>query len=207
VFRAETGEANQVTLARKLTTAGTRVRLLGEGSNGGVIAPPSCVRDPLDTALLILGALAKTTGRISGLLSRLPRFYTTSAFSNRAVLQVKASDHALLKRQFQTIFLREWETRRAELFSRYGLVKWDAFCYTGIVERDCTADFGQAGRGGLKIRFFDQAGPCASIWMRGSRTEPVFRVMADAETPELEAELLDWLREMTAEADDVCSRE
>jgi phosphoglucomutase len=45
--------------------------------------------------------------------------------------------------------------------------------------------------------------PKAYIWMRGSGTEPVFRVMADAAGPDrrIERELLEWQRSMVARAD------
>ena len=43
----------------------------------------------------------------------------------------------------------------------------------------------------------------AFIWMRGSGTEPVFRVMCDVKgnNPEMEKELLQWHSEMILEAD------
>jgi len=61
-----------------------------------------------------------------------------------------------------------------------------------------------AQRGGLKIQFLDGTGePAGFIWMRGSGTEPVFRIMADLRGTdrEGEAELLDWQKEMILAAD------
>ncbi|MCL2192083.1 MAG: hypothetical protein FWB78_01645, partial [Treponema sp.] len=55
-----------------------------------------------------------------------------------------------------------------------------------------------------KICFLDAGGKAvASIWMRGSATEPVFRILADAEgsRAETERDLIEWQRRMTIEAD------
>ncbi|HKK48380.1 MAG TPA: hypothetical protein VJ932_04750, partial [Alkalispirochaeta sp.] len=49
LYRAEVGEANVVALAQELRGEGLHVVILGEGSNGGNITPPSPVRDPLST--------------------------------------------------------------------------------------------------------------------------------------------------------------
>ena len=64
--------------------------------------------------------------------------------------------------------------------------------------------FGEAVLGGLRIIFINKAdNETACIWMRGSGTEPVFRVMADAEGSDkrLERDLIEWQRRMVAEAD------
>ena len=57
---------------------------------------------------------------------------------------------------------------------------------------------------GLKILFKDaESKPVAFIWMRGSGTEPVFRILCDvkgADTEEEEA-LLEWETHMLAAAD------
>ena len=58
--------------------------------------------------------------------------------------------------------------------------------------------------GGLKILFQDESGKdTAYIWMRGSKTEPVFRILADVEgeSPKFEAWLLDWQRKLIQKAD------
>ncbi|MBP7495770.1 MAG: hypothetical protein KA771_09770 [Spirochaetales bacterium] len=63
VFRAEVGEANVVTLAKKLVNEGFEVPLYGEGSNGGCILYPAEVRDPLATVFSILKLLFGTGSR------------------------------------------------------------------------------------------------------------------------------------------------
>ena len=63
---------------------------------------------------------------------------------------------------------------------------------------------GKRTKGGLKILFKDKHGiEKGFIWMRGSGTEPVFRVMADieGENNPFERYLLNWQREMIEKAD------
>jgi len=78
-------------------------------------------------------------------------------------------------------------------------------------ERRGLCSFSEAGRGGLKIEFTGKSKlsgkekeKTAFIWMRGSGTEPVFRIMADAEGLRQERELIDWQRRMVLEADKAC---
>jgi phosphoglucomutase len=226
VFRAETGEANVVALARKLRKEGYMVRILGEGSNGGNITHPSAVRDPINTVLALAKLLlVKSEGGRPGLfelwcsltglayspdfnmgdiIESLPPFTTTPASAPEAALKITSSDHGALKGRYQKIFTGEWEKRKGPLAARYGIYSWEAKAYNGIEERNVTADFAEAGRGGLKICFLNSGGrPVASLWMRGSATEPVFRIMADAEGADrqFEQELINWQRNMTIEAD------
>jgi phosphoglucomutase len=228
VFRAEVGEANVVGLARKLRERGYTVRILGEGSAGGNITYPSAVRDPIDTVLALVKLLTIRSGgdkkgffelwcdlsdqaevyrpdfTLSDIIASLPAFITTGAYSPEAQLRVTTADHGLLKERYQGIFLRDWEERKEHLRARYGLTGWTAAAYTGMEEKLGISRFSEAGRGGLKILFTNQAGHIsACVWMRGSGTEPVFRVMADAEGPDkrLERELIEWQRRMVLEAD------
>jgi phosphoglucomutase len=223
VFRAEVGEANVVGLARKLRDQGYTVRVLGEGSAGGNITHPSAVRDPLNTlfSLLKLAAVREGPGffsiwlerrggkppgqfSLSDIIASLPPFVTTGAYEADALLTVKTADHGELKDRYQTVFLREWERRREDLRKKYGITAWEAAAYRGMEERRGIKRFADAGRGGLKIHFQNVTGlPIAAIWMRGSATEPVFRVMADVEgrDKDFERDLIFWQRRMTAEAD------
>ncbi|MDR3122754.1 MAG: phosphatidylglycerol lysyltransferase, partial [Treponema sp.] len=224
VFRAEVGEANVVGLARKLREQGYRVRILGEGSAGGNITHPSAVRDPVNTLLSLIKLLAirregffelwlRRSGRteawrpdfaLADVIASLPAFVTTGTYSPEALLQVRSTDHSLLKGRYQRVFLREWEERKGFLRSRYGIAGWEAAAYNGMEERRGIADFASAGRGGLKISFLNDAGQAtACVWMRGSATEPVFRVMADVEGTDRQEEryLIDWQRSMVSEAD------
>jgi phosphoglucomutase len=228
VFRAEVGEANVVGLARKLREKGYTVRILGEGSNGGTITHPSAVRDPLNTVLSLVKLLSVRSGEgkqgffeiwcdLSGqaetyhpnfslgdIIASLPAFVTTGVYTPEALLRVKTRNHETLKNRYQELFLRDWEERKARLKTRYGINGWEAAAYNGMEERRGISRFGDAGRGGLKINFLNGSGiPMAFLWMRGSATEPVFRIMADAEGPDkrLERDLIEWQRRLVAEAD------
>jgi len=140
---------------------------------------------------------------LADILASLPRFYTTAATAPEAKLLVTTSDHALLKKRYQNIFEKEWNEKKNQLQQRWGITRWEARACIGTEELRNLIRFGDAQSGGLKIVFM--AGTpekeTAFIWMRGSKTEPVFRIMADAEDPALERELIAWQRAMTAAAD------
>jgi phosphoglucomutase len=231
VFRSEVGEANVVGLARRLREQGYIVRILGEGSAGGNITHPSAVRDPIHTVLAIVKLLAlrsdvgksglfkiwcERSGQkekycddftLADIIASLPQFVSTSAYSESAVLRINTKDHALLKDRYQKVFLREWEEQKDELKTLYGICGWEAIAYNGLNEKRNPAKFAEAGKGGFKISFKDGAGrETAFIWMRGSATEPVFRIMADVEDfdkkgRQFEKFLLDWQRRMILESD------
>jgi phosphoglucomutase len=228
VARAEVGEANVVNLARSLRESGHIVRILGEGSNGGNITHPAAVRDPINTVfallkMLILRDTAEKRGlfhiwcalsgqedryrndfTLADVMESLPAFVTTSVFERDAMLRITTADHAILKRNFQAVFAREWAARKAELNARYGIDSWRAISNNGTIQTDGIEDFGVSGKGGLTIRFLDGSQrPVSFIWMRGSGTEPAFRILADARGHDVAAErdLLGWLTKMVLEAD------
>ncbi|GHU25554.1 phosphoglucomutase [Spirochaetia bacterium] len=227
LFRAEVGEANVVALSRHLREeCGYTVRILGEGSAGGVITYPSSVRDPLDTIAAVLKLLTirnysgkkglfaiwcELTNRLyrddftlADVIASLPAFVTTPAYTPDAKVQIHTNDHSLLKSRYQKIFEQEWENRKHDFENRYGIMTWTASAFCGQEEKKQIRDFGEAGRGGLKIVFYNQhTRAVASLWMRGSGTEPVFRIMADVEGAgcAFERELIAWQRDMLIRAD------
>jgi phosphoglucomutase len=138
---------------------------------------------------------------LSDIIASLPRFYTTGVSTPEAKLQVVTRDHRLLKEKYQKVFLAEWEEKKAGL-ERYGISGFEGRACIGSEEKRNLENFGDAETGGLKIVF---SGPDkkdkAFIWMRGSKTESVFRIMADAEEQELERELIMWQRGMVSKAD------
>lgn len=230
VFRSETGEANVVGLARKLRAEGYNVRIMGEGAAGGNITYPSSVRDPIDTVFALVKMLTILSSEerkgffeiwrglsgcgeqfasdfsLTDVTASLPAFITTGSYSDDALLKVKTMDHALLKNRYQGIFLREWEEKKDELKARYHIASWEAAAFVGMEEKRSLAHFGDAGKGGLKIVFKTEDGRAAAcIWMRGSATEPVFRVIADAEGRDkaMETYFIGWQRRMVMEADTV----
>ncbi|MCL2792283.1 MAG: phosphatidylglycerol lysyltransferase [Spirochaetaceae bacterium] len=207
VFRAEVGEANVVNLALKLINEGVFVRYLGEGSNGGSITLPATVRDPLNTISSIARLLnTKKAKSIDSLLKTLPQFTTTETDDPLAKMVIKTEDHGILKNRYEEVFLLEWETKKKYLEEKADIVSWEEINYmqTDAVTGMGSSIRGKKTKGGLKILFKDKQGvEKGFIWMRGSGTEPVFRVMADieGENNPLERYLLNWQREMIEKAD------
>ncbi|MCL2293871.1 MAG: phosphatidylglycerol lysyltransferase [Spirochaetes bacterium] len=214
VHRAEVGEANVVNLALKLIEQGVYVRYLGEGSNGGSITLPATVRDPLNTISAITRLLSAKLGyaslkakSIDSLLKALPQFTTTETDDPLAKMKIKTADHDILKTRYEKIFLGEWELKKKYLEEKAGIVSWEEINY---MQTDAAPGMGSKIRGsrtkgGLKILFKDKQGAEKGfIWMRGSGTEPVFRVMADIEGKNnpLERFLIKWQREMIEKADE-----
>ena len=232
LFRAEVGEANVVNLARKKRSEGFTVRILGEGSNGGNITHPAAVRDPLNTIfalvkLLVLRDSEEGGKKVKGLfhiwcdsqnlpynndfslcdvIATLPVYCTTGVAEERAILKIKTTDHSVLKANFQKIFKEEWNCKKSELSSKYNIEGYEAIGTNGTEETRNLSDYSKNGKGGLKILFTDKnKSPLAYIWMRGSGTEPVFRVLCDVKgnNSAEEHELLDWERSMILKADKI----
>ncbi len=233
VGRAEVGEANVVNKARELRAEGYEVRILGEGSNGGNITHPAAVRDPLNSIyalikLLVLRDSVNADGTtkkglfhewcsrsgqeanykddftLTDVMATLPEYTTTGVSEPRAVLHIQTTDHAILKKAYQNVFEKEWEAKKQELKEKYGICSYIAIANNGTKQTDDIKDYSVSKKGGLKILFKDESEKSiAYIWMRGSGTEPVFRVMCDVKgnKPKEEANLLEWHSKMIAEAD------
>lgn len=222
VFRAEVGEANVVNCAREKREEGYEVRILGEGSNGGTITYPSAVRDPLNTIFAIIKLLTirenglyeiwckkigieyKDDFTLNDVLESLPKYTTTGVSEKRAVLKIKTRDHSVLKANFQKIFIKEWNKKQKELVKKFNICSWEAIITNGTKEVKNVNDFSLSGKGGLKILFKNAKDEAiAFIWMRGSGTEPVFRIMCDVkgQKPQIEKDLLKWESQMLLEAD------
>lgn len=220
VFRAEVGEANVVNTAAEARKNGYTVRICGEGSNGGNITSPSAVRDPLSTVFAIIKLMSidglyrnwctkagcgyTENFTLSDIIDTLPVYTTTGVSEPRAVLHIAEHDHAALKGRFQELFLKEWKLKQETLSQKYGIVSCEAVLTNGTKETRSADDYSKSGSGGLKILFSGtDKKPCAFIWMRGSGTEPVFRIMCDVKgnNPGEESELLKWETELLAEAD------
>ena len=223
VFRAEVGEANVVNLAREKREAGYCVPILGEGSNGGTITYPASVRDPLNTVMALAKFLAvkeswelwtkargipfKSDYTLDDILDSLPKYTTTGVSEKRAILKIKTSDHAALKKNFQKVFEDSFKKDSEGLLKKYGIDSWKASLTNGTKEKIGATDFSKSKKGGLKILFYEKnsSKPCSFIWMRGSGTEPVFRIMCDVKGKDAkkEKELLAWETKMLAQADKI----
>nr|WP_321297852.1 phosphoglucomutase [uncultured Sphaerochaeta sp.] len=219
VFRCEVGEANVVELAEKKRAEGYLVPILGEGSNGGNITHPAKVRDPLNTLLSLVKLLrnrdiAKLWFRANGhevphpitlekVIESLPAFQTTGAFSDDGKMQVAIS-HQILKNRYEVLLQAEWEKRKQAL-AQFDIHSFAVFQTEGTESHE---GMGEEHRcepytGGYKVVFRDKDGAITDfLWMRGSKTEPVFRVVVDAkgDDPDRYHYLLDWHRSMLATA-------
>ncbi|TVQ23639.1 MAG: hypothetical protein EA382_09615 [Spirochaetaceae bacterium] len=225
VHRAEVGEANVVNRARELRSRGALVRILGEGSNGGNITHPAAVRDPLQTVLSALkllhgsatdstpapatvwfsaiGATIPDPLSLSGIIRSMPRFTTTSSFESRAIMSIGNASHARLKRTFEAALPAEFALLRPRLHDELGVETYAITNYEGTRERPGPGHRTGDETGGLKVTLLDSHDSARGfLWMRGSGTEPVFRIMVDVEgdRPALEEYLLDRLRAMVTAA-------
>ncbi|MGP1576073.1 MAG: phosphoglucomutase [Treponema sp.] len=228
VFCGEVGEANIVNRARDLRKQGYTVRIFGEGSNGGNITHPAAVRDPLNTLFAIIKLLLikdtpeqkcpfriwceksnqaekyRSDFTLADIIRTLPVYTTTATQETRAILKISTASHAALKKAYQAVFEREWQEKRAVLKERFGICSYQVYAYNGTVCTENLNDFGLSGTGGLKIQFYDvQHTAVAFVWMRGSGTEPIFRVMADIKghNPDAEMFLVEWQGRMVKQAD------
>jgi len=110
----------------------------------------------------------------------------------------------VLKSNYQKVFLAEWEENKSSLKEKYGICEYEAISNNGTKETRNVSDFSISGKGGLKILFKDaEKQNLAYIWMRGSGTEPVFRVLCDVKgnNSEMENDLLQWHSQMISKAD------
>lgn len=76
--------------------------------------------------------------------------------------------------------------------------------YRGREQQDAAGDFSRSADGGLKIQFYNEHQEAvAFVWMRGSKTEPIFRISADLKGNDEagEAALLQLHADMVREAD------
>lgn len=216
VFRSDIGEANVVTLAEQKRKEGYCCRVSGEGSNGGNITYPAKVRDPMNSLMTFaklysteglysfimnaLGKKADKTPSLSSVVSALPSYITTSAFSSDAVMKIKCTDYNRLKAEYERIVKEEAEANLPD-----GATRWEERQYEGSAE---TIGMGTEYRtpdstGGLKIQFYDEKGPIGYLWLSKSRTEPVIRTIVDIKGNDMNAhdKLLEWLRSMVERAD------
>ena len=141
---------------------------------------------------------------LTDVLETLPKYTTTGVSEPRAILKVTEKDNAKLKANFQKVFEKQWNAKKSELNKSYGICNYEAIITNGTKEQKNISDFSLSKNGGLKILFKDKdENPIAFIWMRGSQTEPVFRIMCDVkgDNSEMEKSLLQWETEMIEEAD------
>ncbi len=220
LFRVEVGEANVVQKAIIERQNGYNIPLLGEGSNGGNITYPSSVRDPLNTLIALIKLLNKENFKkitqldekptIAKALSILPKRVVTGSYSKEGVLKVKTKDQRILKKEYEKLFLESWHQRKEYLEKQFNICIYKVEQSEGTTLKVGLGEKYRSGKmtGGLKIIFYDCDNNATDfVWMRGSQTEPVFRIMADALGSDKNRHdyLLNWQRELVEKADQLSS--
>ncbi|MGE4453808.1 MAG: phosphoglucomutase [Sphaerochaeta sp.] len=220
VFRCEVGEANVVELAAMKRKEGYLVPVLGEGSNGGNITHPAKVRDPLNTLLSLVKLLrnreiAKLWFRANGqevphpitlekVIASMPSYTTTGAFSKDGKMQIHQS-HQVLKNRYEVLLESDWVAKQ-DMLEELDIHAYTVYQSEGTVTRE---GIGQKQRtppfsGGYKVALRNKEGIITDfLWMRGSKTEPVYRVMVDCRGDDVSRhdKLLAWHRSLIARAD------
>lgn len=141
---------------------------------------------------------------LEDIIDTLPVYTTTGVSEPRAILKVATRDQAKLKGNFQKVFEESWQKDSQNLLKKYGISSYKCIITNGTKETLDVKEFSKSGKGGLKIQFFENSEtPAAFIWMRGSGTEPVFRIMCDVKgnNSTKEKELLEWETLLLQEAD------
>ena len=217
VFRSDIGEANVVSLSENLRSRGYIVPVCGEGSNGGIIAYPSKVRDPMNSVMTIsklwsvpgvYGNLMKALGKEEGdgvsidrLVSAFPRYHMTPSFSKAAVMKIRSRDFDALKAEYEKILSSEISGNMASDAVSYEIKQYEgADEYTGMGPEHRP----YPSSGGYKVQFIDGEGEAiAYLWLSRSRTEPVCRIMANVKGSVIgeHDRLLFWQRSMVERAD------
>ncbi len=223
LVRTEVGEAHVVQAGEVLREEGYCVPLVGEGSNGGIILHPSRVRDPMNTLLSLIKLLTdeELFSEVTRLHTRKPSLALairslekrsiTGSFSSKAKLKIKSTRHGDLKSAYERLFEQSFLKRKKELADTYGIYSYSEEQMEGMT---CTSLRGPEGRhepctGGLKILLHDRDGNVSDfLWMRGSGTEPVFRIMVDAQGDDTTRhdELLTWHHHLVLAADKEASK-
>jgi phosphomannomutase len=219
VFRSEVGEANVVGLGELKRNEGWDVPILGEGSNGGNITHPARVRDPINTLVSLVQLLRRreiadlwftrlgldlpTHYTLTAIIESLPPFTTTAVSSPSALMRINVG-HGELKRRYEALLASDWTERTNDL-AEMGFTSYRVYQTEGV---ECRLGLGEEYRkapytGGYKVALCDREGrEQAFLWMRGSKTEPVFRLIADVagDRKETHDYLLAWHRSLIERA-------
>jgi len=141
---------------------------------------------------------------MADIIASLPPYATTSVFEARAALRVRTRDQGALKKTYGTLFREAWPALAKELQPSLGTLSWRVLASQGKEEKPLEGGFDVSGTGGIKILLENRDGAVvAFLWMRGSGTEPVFRVMVDVRggSQAMEELLLQWHTSLVRQAD------
>jgi phosphoglucomutase len=201
VARAEVGEANVLAMAQKLKSEGYLVPIAGEGSNGGNILDGATVRDPLMTLLSLLkfsqskkangqtaaecclqrSGLNETSGLSpwEKIFIMLPKWMTTDAFEGDALMPVPKIEHEVLKSRYEELLQKHFYAEPS-FWKNLNVTKLSFYSNEGTQNILGPGGRPAPGKGGLQVFLQNEQEECLGfLWMRGSGTEPVFRVVVD----------------------------
>ncbi len=216
IVRAEVGEANVLAMVDILKEEGYRVPLSGEGSNGGNIIDGTTVRDPLMSMLSLIKFVypssddsmsasdyyfskcpaQKGQSTIEKVISTFPNWYSTDAFETEAIMPVPQIEHEILKSNYEKIFPQKF-IEDINFWKKIGVDDYRILSIEGTETIVGPGGRPQPGKGGFKIELFSKKECKGFMWMRGSGTEPVFRVLVDwIEQDEHAIELLEYHRNL-----------
>lgn len=194
VHRVEVGEANVVERATALLRDGAFVAVAGEGSNGGIIMPPHRVRDPLATVLAMVRCHAdalwsewnERTGSdarsLVELVDALPAWCSLATDDARARLPVPELPHSTIKARWEAAIVPALASLEREISAAWGALTYRFANYEGTRVRHGAGNRTGDERGGLALIGRSAAGSdVLRLWMRGSGTEPLFRILVDCE--------------------------
>ncbi|NIZ40080.1 hypothetical protein PVA45_00910 [Entomospira entomophila] len=195
---AETGEANVLAKAKHLRDQGLNIPIAGEGSNGGTIIYPSTVRDPLTTVLALLNVLflshnmgsalvllqqklkvSPAAWGVADLIDHLPQYATTSVVASDSLIQIKKTPFSL-KQRYLELLQQAWPQWQTD-YTRVSLHSFAVIHYEGIEQH---AHLKEPALGGMRVHLCDRdSNVIVALWLRGSKTEPVLRLMVDCKAP------------------------
>ncbi len=195
VYRVEVGEANLTEMADILRNKGLIIKIFGEGSNGGNITHPSKVRDPLATVFSIIKLLKiKNLYKIWCTLSqnsyneyynlddilKTINFYSNIEVSSKeAILKIRVQNQETLKTNYEKLLKTEFNKNNT-IINQLQINNYEILNYEGITQ---TTTRTRDASGGLKVLLKnDKYEIIGSLWMRGSKTEPIFRVLSEVKS-------------------------
>jgi len=172
----------------------------GGAPTGGGAAPGADVRTdtPAETKQAI-----RPLDRLGECRGLLPPACTTGTGDPEAVIDIGEVSHAGLKAAYERLLPDAWKELPLEVTEDLSVTAYRIVNHEGREERPGAGNRTGDHSGGFTVRLLQRSGQAVGfVWMRGSRTEPVFRVLADVkgDKPQLERSLLRWHRALIRKA-------
>ncbi|MGH0053426.1 MAG: phosphoglucomutase, partial [Sphaerochaetaceae bacterium] len=138
------------------------------------------------------------------IIESMPPYITTGAFSTDAKMQIH-HDHQVIKYRYEMLLQTDWINKQ-RMLKDLDIHSYTVFQSEGT---NMVEGMGESFRtppftGGYKVALKNKEGIVTDfLWMRGSKTEPVYRVMVDCrgDDESRHDQLLAWHRSLIARAD------